>query len=206
MEINILYEDSQIVVCYKPYGLLSQQSSSEKNMVDLLTDFCGCDIFPVHRLDKQTDGLIVYAKTKKSAAILSDFVQKRKIYKEYEALVHGNLTPEKGEMRDLLYRDKAKNKSYVVKRERKGVKAAFLEYEVLEKRIIDGDSYSLVKIVLHTGRTHQIRVQFASRGFSLAGDRRYGGRDNFEQLQLSAVRLAFSHPTTGEQMQFSIKE
>ena len=128
---------------------------------------------------------MVYAKTQKMAAIISKKIQNNELQKEYLAVIHGIPEKESGIYEDLLFRDTSKNKSYVVKRMRKGVKSAQLEYSLLEtKKIDDGKVLSLVKIKLYTGRTHQIRVQFASRGTPLYGDGKYGGKDNGKILGL----------------------
>ena len=205
--MEILYEDSAVIVAVKPRGVLSQ---SDKNggdsMVKSLEKYTSGEIYPVHRLDKETGGVMVYAKTKKSAATLSRDISEHRFYKEYLALVHGVPEENSGTLCDLLFHDKAKNKSYVVKRERKGVKKAELYYELLETKEKDGEKYSLLRVVLHTGRTHQIRVQFAHRKMPLAGDRKYGAQDGCKSLGLLAAKLKFFHPETGEEMEFTAKE
>ena len=198
--MRILFEDQSIVVCIKERGLLSQaDSSGNVSMISELEELCGCTIYPLHRLDREVGGVMVYAKTKFAAGRLSKDIQENKLVKEYIALVHSKPETEKGEMHDLLFKDSKKNKSFVVKRERKGVKKASLEYELLET---NGD-YSIVLIKLHTGRTHQIRVQFASRKMPLKGDRKYGANDGFETIGLWSYRITFNHPKTGESLVFS---
>lgn len=197
--MKILYEDNSIIVCIKPRGVISQSDEkSNNNMITLLSQYTGTDIYPLHRLDREVGGVMVYAKTKKAAAELSKQIAKHSFKKEYIALVHS--APEKlmGEMRDLLFKDSRKNKSYVVKRMRKGVKEAVLEYEVIEK---NPDS-SKVHITLHTGRTHQIRVQFASRKMPLFGDRKYGADDSSEYIKLWSYKIGFNHPETKEHVIF----
>ncbi len=204
MFLKILFEDSEIVVCIKPVGILSQRDASGKaNMVDLLAEELNSEIFPVHRLDREVGGIMVFAKTKAAAAALSRDISNHKFQKEYIALIHG--IPEKlsGEMRDLLFKDSSKNKSFVVKRERRGVKEALLEYTVLESFEINKETYSKVKILLHTGRTHQIRVQFASRKLNLTGDRKYGAKDEFKRIGLWSYKIVFNHPETKEIMEFT---
>lgn len=197
--MNVLFEDKDIIVCLKERGLLSQaESSGGKSMVTELSEFCGSDIFPLHRLDKEVGGVMIYAKNKTAAAILSRDIAERKFIKEYIALVYGKPEKEKGEMQDLLFKDSRKNKSFVVKRERKGVKKASLEYEVLK----NNDEKSMVLIRLHTGRTHQIRVQFASRKMPLVGDKKYGARDDSKIMGLWCYKISFNHPKTGEEMTF----
>ena len=202
--MEILYEDPSVIVCIKPVGISSQaDKNGGESMVTILSEHTGGEIYPVHRLDKETGGVMVYAKTKKAAAALSRDIAEHKFHKEYLALVHG--VPEKSEdtLFDLLFHDRAKNKSYAVKRERSGVKKAELEYKLLETKEIKGEKYSLLRVVLHTGRTHQIRVQFASRKMPLSGDRKYGAKDSFKALGLWANKLKFTHSETGESLEFS---
>lgn len=191
----IIYQDNEIVVCEKPYGVSSQLSSRE-NMVDLLKEMCGGEIYPVHRLDTQTTGLIVYAKTEKSARELSNQIAERTFEKEYLCLCHGDVNV-KGEMVDFLYHDRIKNKSFVVKGKRAGAKEARLEYRLISKKQAGECELSLVRVKLYTGRTHQIRVQFASRGFILYGDGKYGAKDN-DKIALHSAFLSFLHPITKE--------
>lgn len=205
--MEILYEDSSVIVVIKPQGILSQSDKNGgESMVARLSEHTGRGIFPVHRLDKETGGVMVYAKTQKAAATLSRDMSEHRFYKEYLALVHGVPVENSGTFCDLLFHDRAKNKSFVVKRERKGVKKAELYYEVLETKEKDGEKYSLLRVVLHTGRTHQIRVQFAHRKMPLSGDRKYGAKDGEKNLGLWAARLKFFHPETGEEMEFTAQE
>ena len=176
--MEILYSDKDIVVCVKPVGM-----DSEHEVPAAL----GGEIFPIHRLDKNVGGVMVYAKTKPSAAALSKAVQEGTMVKEYVATVHGT-PPEEGDWEDLLWKDSAKNKVFVVKRQRGGVKKARLEF----KRLSAGDA-SLVRIRLHTGRSHQIRVQFSSRGFPLVGDHKYGSRDEATAPMLFSCCLTFPY-------------
>ena len=150
--MEILYSDGEIAVCVKPVGL-----DSEREVPELLREVLGGEIYPIHRLDKNVGGVMAYARTRPAAAALSRCVQEGSLVKEYLAMVHGT-PPEKGDWEDLLWKDSGKNKVFVVKRERKGVKPARLEFT----RLSAGET-SLVRIRLHTGRSHQIRVQFASR-------------------------------------------
>lgn len=205
--MEILYEDSSVIVCVKPRGVLSQtDKNGGESMVKSLEKYTSGEIYPVHRLDKETGGVMVYAKTKKAAAALSRDILEHRFYKEYLALVHGVPETQEDTLCDLLFHDKAKNKSYVVKRERKGVKKAELEYQLLETREKDGEKYSLLRVVLHTGRTHQIRAQFASRHLPLAGDRKYGAQDAEKNLGLWAVKLKFINPETGKETEFTAPE
>ena len=205
--MDILYEDTAVIVCIKPRGILSQaDKNGGESMITRLSEHTGGEIYPVHRLDKETGGVMVYAKTKKAAAKLSRDISEHRFCKEYLALVHGVPEENSGTLCDLLFHDRAKNKSYVVKRERAGVKKAELYYEVLETKEKDGEKYSLLRVVLHTGRTHQIRVQLAHRKMPLSGDRKYGAKDAFENLGLLSAKLKFTHPETGEEMEFTVKE
>lgn len=198
--MKILYCDADIVVCVKPFGVLSQISSDGNNMIDLLKDEFG-EVFPVHRLDRTTGGVMVYARNSKSAAELSKQIADKTFQKTYIARIEGNITPSAGDMEDLLYFDRKANKSFVVKKERNGVKKAKLSYETTQTN----GEYTTVKIKLYTGRTHQIRVQFASRGYPLVGDRRYGSKVNCGNINLWSQSVQLLHPTTKELLQFKEK-
>ena len=180
--MTILYSDNAIVCCIKPVGL-----DSESELPTALKEALGGEIFPIHRLDKNVGGVMVFARTKAAAAMLSKHVQEGQMVKEYVALVHGT-PPEEGDWEDLLWKDSQKNKVFVVKRERRGVKKARLEF----RRLSAGTS-SLVRIRLHTGRSHQIRVQFSSRGFPLVGDHKYGSRDEATAPMLYSCRITFPY-------------
>ena len=180
--MEFLHWDTDIAVCVKPVGL-----DSEHDVPAAIATELGGEVFPIHRLDLNVGGVMVYARSKKAAAALSKAVQEGTVVKEYVALVHG-APPEEGDWQDLLWKDSTKNKVFVVKRERKGVKKARLEY----RRLSEGEP-SLVRIRLHTGRSHQIRVQFASRGFPLVGDKKYGGKDEHSAPMLFSCCLTFPH-------------
>lgn len=190
--MKILYSDRDIAVCIKPVGL-----DSEKEVPDALKEQLGGEVFPLHRLDKNVGGVMVYARQKQAAAALSKAIQEGTMVKEYYAMVHGT-PPESGDWEDLLWKDSAKNKVFVVKRERKGVKKARLEFQ----RRTAG-TQSLVHIRLHTGRSHQIRVQFASRGFPLVGDHKYGSHDEAAAPLLFSCALTF--PYRGKTRHFEAK-
>ena len=187
--MEILYSDKQIAVCVKPVGL-----DSEAEVPAALKEQLGGEIFPIHRLDKNVGGVMVYARTKQAAANLSKAVQEGTMVKEYVAMVHGT-PPEHGDWEDLLWKDSKKNKVFVGKRQRGGVKKARLEF----RRLTEGET-SLVHIRLHTGRSHQIRVQFSSRGFPLVGDHKYGSRDEKAEPMLFSCRITF--PYRGENQVF----
>lgn len=188
--MELLYSDKDLAVCVKPVGM-----DSEKQVPDALCQLLGGEIFTVHRLDLNVGGVMVYARTKAAAAALSRLIQEGAFIKEYVALVHGT-PPETGDWEDLLFKDGQKNKVYVVKRQRAGVKKARLEFT----RLTEHDP-ALVRIRLHTGRSHQIRVQFASRGFPLAGDHKYGARDDQAAPMLFSCCIRF--PWKGKELVFS---
>jgi len=193
--IPILYQDKSMIICLKSPGLLSQSGPGE-DMLQILGSQESCTLFPVHRLDRGVGGVMVFAKSSKAAAALSTAIQRGSFQKEYSCIVRGTPADPEGIYRDLLYHDKGRNKTFVVDRMRGGVKEASLEYRVLLSR----DEGSLVRVKLHTGRTHQIRVQFASRRTPLVGDGKYGGGSG--QIALWSWRLSFPHPATGKQMEF----
>ena len=177
--MQILYNDNNIAVCVKPVGL-----DSETEVPAALAAALGGTLFPLHRLDKNVGGVMVYARTKEAAAALSKAIQEGAMVKEYVAQVTGQ-PPEEGDWTDLLWKDSAKNKVFVVKRERKGVKKARLIFQRIGTQ--------LVQVRLYTGRSHQIRVQFASRGFPLQGDHKYGARDAHTAPRLFSCRITFPY-------------
>ena len=187
--MEILYSDKEIAVCVKPVGL-----DSETEVPAQLQNALGGAAFTLHRLDKNVGGVMVYARTKAAAAALSRAIQEGAMVKEYVALVHGT-PPESGDWEDLLWKDSRKNKVFVVKRMRGGVKKARLEFA----RLTEG-AESLVRIRLHTGRSHQIRVQFASRGYPLVGDHKYGSRAKQTEPLLFSAALSF--PWKGQTLRF----
>ena len=200
--IGVMYEDAYLVVAAKPRGVLSE-GSDRGGMPALLEERCGCPILTVHRLDRDTAGLMVFAKDGRVAGKLSAIMQSGGFLKEYAAVVKGIPDPLEGEMRDLLFRDASRGKSFVVDRMRRGVREASLTYRTEASAPYDGGTLSLVSVILGTGRTHQIRVQFASRGMPLFGDGRYGGRER-APLGLFARRLRFLHPITGKEAEFTL--
>ncbi len=172
--IKILYEDADVVFCIKPAG-----AASEEEMTLKLKNQLNSEIYALHRLDKPVSGVMVYAKTKGAAADISRKIASGSDFKkEYLVVCEGEFPEKEGTMEDLLFKDSSKNKSFVVKRERKGVKKALLTYKVLKVGIFKEKICSLVLAELQTGRSHQIRVQFASRKHPLLGDKKYGGREN----------------------------
>ncbi len=200
---QIYYLDRDLLVSVKPRGILSEGEGNDcfpSLLADTLSRRGEKDtIYPVHRLDRETEGLMVYARTEKGAAALSRAIAEGKMKKEYLAVVCGIPPQSEGTLRDLLFYDRQRGKSFVVDRARKGVKEAILDYEILSSK----EGYSLLRVKLHTGRTHQIRVQFGSRGFPLCGDRRYGAPASEFSLGLCSVLLAFPHPRNGQPLRFS---
>lgn len=199
MALNVLYQDRYLLVAVKPVGVLSEEHETELCMPTLIRETMGKQdayVGTVHRLDKHVGGLIVYALTSDMTGKLSHALSAEEAEKEYLAVLHGRPDEESGTLFDLLFHDRQKNKTYVVKRKRNGVKEAVLSYRVLKT---EGDK-TLVAVKLHTGRTHQIRVQFASRGLPLVGDGRYGGGSG--DPALFSYRLTFRHPKTGKMLAF----
>ena len=203
-DLTILYEDAHLVICLKPPGVLSEDSEKGRCMPALLREHYRAQgkndyIATVHRLDKIVGGVMVFSRRRQVTGQLTAAIARHEITKEYLAVLRGH--PEKAEdtLADLLFRDAAHNKSYVVRRMRKGVREARLSY----REIARTEALSLVRIQLHTGRTHQIRVQFASRGLPLLGDIRYGSRDERCTAALWSYRLALRHPVTGETVDVS---
>lgn len=194
---EILYADAAVAVVVKPAGVLSQ-GDAENAMPVLLQKQLGGTIFPVHRLDQPTGGVMVYARTQDAAAKLSAQMQSEAFGKEYLAVLDGTPEPAEGELHDLLFFDRQKGKSYAVRRKRAGVKDARLAYRVLAQ----AEGLTLVRVRLYTGRTHQIRVQFSSRGWPLTGDGKYGSRNNRCAPALWSAELHFAHPVTGETLIF----
>ncbi|MDO4811803.1 MAG: RluA family pseudouridine synthase [Eubacteriales bacterium] len=201
-DLTILYEDAHLVICLKPVGVLSEDSEKGRCMPALLREHYRAQgksdyIATVHRLDKIVGGVMVFSRRREVTGKLIAAIAQHEITKEYLAVLRGH--PEKPEdtLTDLLFRDAAHNKSYVVKRMRKGVREARLSYREIGRT----DELSLVRIRLHTGRTHQIRVQFSSRGLPLLGDIRYGSRDDRCSAALWSCRLSLRHPVTGQMLE-----
>lgn len=190
--IQIIYEDSNITVCIKPIGYSSEDSDFAPCVPALLREHWGkpnAYVGVIHRLDMGASGLMVYARTKAAAAALSRQVSEGSFHKEYLCVCAGVPQPDVGRMEDWLFKDSRQHKVFPIKKERKGAKKALLDYEVLEKT----DEAALCRVELHTGRTHQIRVQFASRHHPLYGDGKYGSRIK-SALGLWCARLEFTLP------------
>ena len=193
--MKILYEDKYLAIVYKPAGVASQPDTrGGADMVTLLSERWQSPAYCVHRLDTATGGVMVYAKDSRTAGKLTASLSESSAKKEYLCVIRATGAGS-GIMRDLLFHDKRKNKAYIVDRMRSGVKEALLDYETVAEK----DGLSLVKVTLHTGRTHQIRVQFAGRKMPLLGDGKYGSRDN-SPLALHCFHLSFIHPVTKKAM------
>ena len=196
--MEILYKDETLLVCIKPAGVLSTDEPG--GLPQLVRQELGdekADVRTVHRLDRAVSGLMLLARGAKSASELSRQIREGEFEKQYLAVVHGE-TEDRATLRDLLLRNKARKMTFVVTEPEKGVQEAVLDYETLQRR----KGLSIVKIHLHTGRTHQIRVQFSSRGFPLVGERKYCEPMDDCPLALWSHMIGFTHPKTGERMRF----
>lgn len=199
--MQILYKDEDIIVCVKPPRILSTDEPG--GLPDLLRQALEdpqADIRTVHRLDRVVSGLMVLARNAKAASELSRQIREDAFEKEYLAVLHGTPEVRSGRLTDLLFRDKARKMTMVVTQQGKGVLPASLRYQVEASQ----NGLSRVRIALETGRTHQIRVQFASRGLPLVGERKYSTLEDPCEIALWSHRIGFVHPTTGEKMDFSM--
>ena len=197
--MELIYLDDDILVCIKPARVLSTDEPG--GLPDLCREALGdpmADIRTVHRLDRVVSGLMVLARNPKAASELSRQIREDEFEKEYLAVVHGCPGEEKGTLRDLLGRDKARKMTYVAPEPAKGVQEAVLHYQLQNTE----KGLSRVRIQLETGRTHQIRVQFASRGMPLVGERKYSELEDPCEIALWSCRIGFTHPKTGEKMVF----
>ena len=198
--MELIYVDSDIVVCIKPARVLSTDEPG--GLPDLVREALGnpkADIRTVHRLDRVVSGVMVLARNAKAASELSRQIREDDFEKEYLAVVHGAPEESSGTFRDLLGRDKARKMTYVAEAPGKGIQEAILDYEVLAKTA----QFSRVRVTLRTGRTHQIRVQFASRGMPLVGERKYCTLEDPCEIALWSHKVGFTHPATGERMVFT---
>ncbi len=198
--IEIIHKSADFIVCVKPQGVPSQpDTSGDEDMASLLSEQLknedeNADIFVVHRLDRATGGLILYARNKKSSAAFSQLVaEKDGFKKEYLAVVSGAPEFESGNMTDYLFKDSAQKKAFIVKSERKGSKLASLDYNVVKTISVEEKTFSLLQIQLNTGRFHQIRAQLSSRGMSIYGDGKYGSREKAPHFSLWANKLTFNY-------------
>ena len=196
----ILHAERSFLICCKPAGM-----ECEHDLPEQLSAFLKCkaeSLYCIHRLDRTVGGVMVWARSAEAAAALSRQIQEKQLKKEYFAVCSGALPSVCGEMHDLLFKDSFKQKSFTVNSPRRGVKEALLEYTVLETAPIHGVLSSLVRVRLHTGRFHQIRCQFASRGCPLLGDGKYGSRERGCTVALWSCHLAFRHPESGTPVEF----
>ena len=208
--LKILYEDNHIIVVEKPVNIPSQgDKTGDLDMLTIIKEYLkekynkpgDAYLGLVHRLDRPTGGVMVFAKTSKAASRLSEQIRENKFHKKYLAIVDGKMEENNGHFEDYLYKNEKTNTSRIAKKDEKNAKFASLDYEVIKYN--EEINMSVVKVDLHTGRHHQIRVQFASRGHSLSGDQKYGTRG--KQLALYACSLSFEHPTTKEQLTFELE-
>ncbi len=211
MNLNILYEDNHLIVVYKPKGILSQSDSSDRDdLLNMLKAYIkekynkpgNVFVGLVHRLDINTDGIMVYAKTSKAAKRLSDQIQNHKFNKKYNTVVEGILTNNDYiKLKDNLVKDEKIKKSFVSKEG----KEAILEYKALKNYRIDGFDVTEIDVNLLTGRFHQIRCQMANIGHPLLGDKKYGSAKNPALYRLSCYHLSFYHPITNELKEFNLE-
>lgn len=200
--MELIHIDRDVVVCIKPPRVLSTDEPG--GMPDLIREALGdpnANIRTVHRLDRVVSGLMVFARTNKSASELSRQIREGEFDKEYVAVLHGCPEAEKGTLKDLLLRNKPERKTYVVQEPGKDVQEAILNYEVLSRT----EDLSRVRIELVTGRTHQIRAQFSSRNLHLVGDRKYGSTEEDCEIALWSHKIAFNHPYTKQRMEFTME-
>ena len=200
--MELIHVDPDIVVCVKPERVLSTDEPG--GLPELVRQALGdpsADIRTVHRLDRVVSGLMVLARSAGAASELSRQIRENLFEKEYLAVIHGRPEENNGTLRDLLGRDKARKMTYVAPEPGKGIQEAVLHYQV----IAYAEDMTLVRIRLETGRTHQIRVQFASRGMPLVGERKYSEQNDSCEIALWSCALGFSHPGTGKKVEFSLQ-
>ena len=209
-KLKILYEDNHIIVAEKPPNIPSQGDKTEdQDMLTIIKEYIkekynkpgNVYLGLVHRLDRPVGGVMVFAKTSKAAARLSEQVRNKVFKKEYLAIVDGKPRKEKDTLEDYLLKNEKTNTSKVVKEGTKNSKYAKLDYEVIKYN--EEIDLSLLKVLLHTGRHHQIRVQLSSMGHSICGDQKYGTRGRGKQISLWAYKLTIEHPITREVISFT---
>mgnify|MGYP005765897751 FL=1 len=210
-KLNVLYEDNHVIVVEKPVNIPSQgDKTGDVDMLSIVKHYLKekyqkpgeVYLGLIHRLDRPVGGVMVFAKTSKAAARLSEQVRTKQFEKQYLVVVDGKMEQEKGILEDYLLKNERNNISKVVKEGTKNAKLASLDYEVL--KYAEDIQLSVVKVNLHTGRHHQIRVQFASRGHSLYADQKYGTRGRGKQIALWAYKLSFYHPITKQKLTFQV--
>ena len=209
-KLKVIYEDNHIIVVEKPPNVPSQaDKTTDEDMLTIIKKYIkekynkpgNVYLGLVHRLDRPVGGVMVFAKTSKAASRLSEQVRNKTFKKEYLAIVDGKLDVKSGTLEDYLVKNERNNLSKVTNKETKNAKYAKLDYEVLKysKEI----NLSVLRILLHTGRHHQIRVQLANMGHSICGDQKYGTRGRGKQISLWAYKLTIEHPITKESMTFT---
>lgn len=212
MKLNVIYEDNHIIVVEKPAGIPIQADiSGDMDMYTLVRNYIrekynkpgNVFVGIVHRLDRPVGGIMVFARTSKGASRLSEQIRNRSFKKTYKAIVHGLLKNKKGTLKNYLLKDEGKNKSFVVQEGTKNAKLAVLDYEVISEN--KADNTSIVEVELHTGRHHQIRLQFANIGHPLMGDSKYGKDKGLSNVALWSYKLKFKHPTKDEEMEFVLE-
>lgn len=210
-KLNVIYEDNHIIVVEKMPNIPSQGDKTEDiDMLTIIKEYLkekyekpgNVYLALIHRLDRPVGGVMVFAKTSKAAARLSEEVRERRIKKEYLVVADGKFESEKGTLEDYLLKNERKNMSKVVPEGTKNAKLAKLDYEVL--RYNEEIDLSVVRVLLHTGRHHQIRLQLSNIGHSIYGDQKYGTRGRGKQIALWAYKLSFVHPVTKEEMSFKV--
>ena len=210
-KLNVIYEDNHIIVVEKPVNIPSQgDKTGDEDMLTIIKKYLKVkynkpgDVYLglVHRLDRPTGGVMVFAKTSKAASRLSEQVRNKDFHKKYLCIVDGKMENKTGTFKDYLVKNEKKNMSRIAKKDEKNAKEAILDYDVLKYN--EEINMSVVEVKLHTGRHHQIRVQFASRNHSLSGDQKYGTRGRGKQLALWAYSLSILHPITKERMEFKL--
>lgn len=200
--MELIYQDDDIVVCVKPPRVLStDEPGGVPSLVRQALGDENMEIRTVHRLDRVVGGLMVLARTAEAASELSRQIRDNEFEKEYLAVVHGAPEYDTGKFWDLLLRDKARKMTFVADKEGKNVQSASLQYRVLKRK----GGLSCVRIKLETGRTHQIRVQFASRNLPLVGERKYSTLEDNCEIALWSYYLGFTHPVTGVPMHFALE-
>ncbi len=217
-DLNVLYEDNHIIVVVKEPGIpVQEDKTGDEDMLTIIKQYLkekynkpgNVYLGLVHRLDRMVGGVMVFAKTSKAASRISEYIRQKNVKKRYLAIVNGTLpvSDKKIELRDYILKNERLNMSSVVDKSKKGAKESVLEYKVLKNFKYKGKDYSLVDIDLHTGRHHQIRVQFANIGHPLYGDIKYGNKINKvgQNLALFSYYLSFFHPTKDEYLEFEYK-
>lgn len=208
-KLKVIYEDNHIIVVEKPPNIPSQaDKTNDINMLEIIKQYLketyhkpgNVYLGLIHRLDRPVGGVMVFAKTSKAAARLSQQVRNHEFKKEYLVIVDGKMEKQKDILEDYLLKNERNNVSKVVKKDTKNSKYAKLEYEALFYQ--EDINLSVLRILLHTGRHHQIRVQLASRNHSICGDQKYGARGRGKQIALWAYRLTIKHPITKEELSF----